>query len=101
MKVKNQINKIESPKNGKNGSFETSTIAKNWFHVKSEWQENLDIYNWIIFSGIPRDINFNVVQDTFLGVEGIVAVHNLRIWGKKCEMKIRFEKKKLIYVLSI
>ena len=33
------------------------------------------------FPGSPRDINFNVVQDTFLSVEGIVAVHNLRIWG--------------------
>ena len=31
--------------------------------------------------GTPRDISFNVVQDTFLSVEGIEAVHNLRIWG--------------------
>ena len=37
--------------------------------------------NCIFFQGIPRDVNFNVVQDTFLGVDGIVAVHNLRIWG--------------------
>ena len=49
------------------------------------------IFIELFFSGIPRDINFNVVQDTFLGVEGIVAVHNLRIWGKKCDMKIHFE----------
>ena len=26
-------------------------------------------------------MNFSVVQDAFLSVEGIVAVHNLRIWG--------------------
>ena len=26
-------------------------------------------------------MSFTVVQDTFLEVEGIVAVHNLRIWG--------------------
>jgi Co/Zn/Cd efflux system component len=35
----------------------------------------------ISISGIPRDVSFNVVQDTFASVEGIVAVHNLRIWG--------------------
>ena len=34
-----------------------------------------------ILVGIPRDVSFTVVQDTFLEVEGIVAVHNLRIWG--------------------
>ena len=26
-------------------------------------------------------MNFSVVQDLFLSVDGIVAVHNLRIWG--------------------
>ena len=31
--------------------------------------------------GIPRDVSFNVVQETFKSVEGIVAIHNLRIWG--------------------
>ena len=37
---------------------------------------------FIVFtSGIPRDISFTVVQETFNSVEGIVAVHNLRIWG--------------------
>ena len=38
----------------------------------------------IIFSsipGIPRNMSFSVVQEAFLSVEGIVAVHNLRIWG--------------------
>jgi cobalt-zinc-cadmium efflux system protein len=33
------------------------------------------------FSGIPRDISFTVVQETFNSVDGIIAVHNLRIWG--------------------
>ena len=33
------------------------------------------------FLGIPRDYDFSVVQDTFLAVEGIQSVHNLRIWG--------------------
>ena len=31
--------------------------------------------------GIPRDVDFNVVRDLFLSIDGIVAVHNLRIWG--------------------
>ena len=35
----------------------------------------------IFFLGIPRDYDFSVVQDTFLAVEGIQSVHNLRIWG--------------------
>ena len=26
-------------------------------------------------------MSFSVVQEAFLSVEGIVAVHNLRIWG--------------------
>jgi hypothetical protein len=38
-------------------------------------------YLGLCISGIPRDVSFNVVQDTFASVEGIVAVHNLRIWG--------------------
>ena len=39
------------------------------------------ICNGFLFPGSPPNIKFNVVQDTFLNVEGIVAVHNLRIWG--------------------
>lgn len=39
----------------------------------------MDFY--FLVSGIPKDISFNIVQETFLSVEGIVAVHNLRIWG--------------------
>merc|ERR1711951_112272 len=35
----------------------------------------------VLMEGIPRDVDFNVVRDLFLSVEGIVAVHNLRIWG--------------------
>ena len=30
----------KSPKLFKNGSFWPSEISQNWFHVKSEWQEN-------------------------------------------------------------
>jgi len=35
----------------------------------------------VLMEGSPKDVDFNVVQDAFLSVEGIVAVHNLRIWG--------------------
>lgn len=35
----------------------------------------------VLMEGIPRDVSFDVVQETFLSVDEIVAVHNLRIWG--------------------
>lgn len=35
----------------------------------------------VLMEGIPNDISFNVVQEILMSVEGIVAVHNLRIWG--------------------
>ena len=31
--------------------------------------------------GIPKGIDYGVVGDVFRSVEGIVAVHDLRIWG--------------------
>ena len=31
--------------------------------------------------GIPQNVNFSIVKDTFMTVQGIRAVHNLRIWG--------------------
>ena len=43
-----------------------------------------DFYRKLVYAlllGIPRDVSFNVVQETFKTVDGIVAVHNLRIWG--------------------
>ena len=36
---------------------------------------------FFLIPGIPRNMSFSVVQEAFLSVEGIVAVHNLRIWG--------------------
>ena len=30
-------------------------------------------------------MNYNEVQEVFLSVDGIVAVHNLRIWGLTTE----------------
>lgn len=31
--------------------------------------------------GIPKDIHFNEVMETFLNIEGVVKVHNLRIFA--------------------
>ena len=30
---------------------------------------------------MPRDVDFNDVLETFLSIDGVVAVHNLRIWA--------------------
>ncbi|XP_040568138.1 proton-coupled zinc antiporter SLC30A2 [Lepeophtheirus salmonis] len=35
----------------------------------------------VLMEGIPKSIDFNVVQDIFISVEGIMAIHNIRIWG--------------------
>eukprot|EP00096_Caligus_rogercresseyi_P011772 TRINITY_DN4745_c0_g1_i1.p1 TRINITY_DN4745_c0_g1~~TRINITY_DN4745_c0_g1_i1.p1 ORF type:complete len:394 (+),score=49.72 TRINITY_DN4745_c0_g1_i1:154-1335(+) len=35
----------------------------------------------VLMEGIPRSVDFNVVHKLFLNVEGIMAIHNLRIWG--------------------
>lgn len=35
----------------------------------------------VLMEGIPKDIDFNDVLETFLSIEGVVAVHNLRIWA--------------------
>ena len=32
-------------------------------------------------TGIPKNVDYAVVKKSLLSVEGIVAVHNLRIWG--------------------
>lgn len=35
----------------------------------------------VFVAGIPRGIDFCDVLNTFLGIEGVVKVHNLRIWA--------------------
>jgi Co/Zn/Cd efflux system component len=35
----------------------------------------------VLMEGLPRGINFNEVQNVFGTVEGVVLVHNLRIWS--------------------
>ncbi|XP_073993058.1 proton-coupled zinc antiporter SLC30A2-like isoform X2 [Rhodnius prolixus] len=35
----------------------------------------------VLMEGMPKDVDFNDVLNTFLSIEGVVAVHNLRIWA--------------------
>ena len=35
----------------------------------------------VLMEATPSGVNYNVVKSTFLGVEGIQQVHNLRIWS--------------------
>ncbi|CAH1400239.1 unnamed protein product [Nezara viridula] len=35
----------------------------------------------VLMEGMPRDVDFNDVLETFLSIDGVVAVHNLRIWA--------------------
>ena len=35
----------------------------------------------VLMEATPSGVSFNVVKSTFLGVEGIMQVHNLRIWS--------------------
>ena len=43
------------------------------------------LYPYVNLSGMPQGMNYNEVQEVFLSVDGIVAVHNLRIWGLTTE----------------
>lgn len=35
----------------------------------------------VLMEGMPKDVDFNDVLETFLTIDGVVAVHNLRIWA--------------------
>ncbi|GLV43179.1 Zinc transporter 33D [Carabus blaptoides fortunei] len=35
----------------------------------------------VLMEGIPKGINFTEVMNTFLNIEGVIRVHNLRIWA--------------------
>lgn len=35
----------------------------------------------VLMEGIPKGIDFNDVTSIFLNIEGVVKVHNLRIWA--------------------
>ncbi|KAI9564394.1 hypothetical protein GHT06_008133 [Daphnia sinensis] len=35
----------------------------------------------VLMEGLPRGLDFNRVQETFLSIDGVIRVHNLRIWA--------------------
>lgn len=35
----------------------------------------------VLMEGLPKGIDFNDVMNIFLNIEGVVRVHNLRIWA--------------------
>ncbi|XP_046439387.1 zinc transporter 2-like [Daphnia pulex] len=35
----------------------------------------------VLMEGLPRGLDFNRVQHTFLSIDGVIRVHNLRIWA--------------------
>lgn len=35
----------------------------------------------VLMEGKPKGIDFEQVSQTFLGIDGVVKVHNLRIWA--------------------
>uniref|UniRef100_A0A1B6D8E9 Zinc transporter 2 n=1 Tax=Clastoptera arizonana TaxID=38151 RepID=A0A1B6D8E9_9HEMI len=35
----------------------------------------------VLMEGIPKDVDFNRVMNTFMALDGVVKVHNLRIWA--------------------
>lgn len=35
----------------------------------------------VLMEGIPKGVDFVQVTETFLSIEGVVKVHNLRIWA--------------------
>ncbi|XP_015109420.1 zinc transporter 2 isoform X2 [Diachasma alloeum] len=39
-----------------------------------------DVMN-VLMEGIPKGFEYSAVESTFMGIEGVVKVHNLRIWA--------------------
>lgn len=35
----------------------------------------------VLMEGLPKGIDFNDVMNIFLNIEGVIRVHNLRIWA--------------------
>jgi len=35
----------------------------------------------VLMEGIPRGLNFNVIRQVLLSINGVARVHNLRIWA--------------------
>jgi len=35
----------------------------------------------VLMEGMPKSVNFMDVRETFLRIDGVVKVHNLRVWA--------------------
>lgn len=35
----------------------------------------------VLMEGMPKGVNFSDVLETFMSIEGVVRVHNLRVWA--------------------
>ena len=35
----------------------------------------------VLMEGIPKGLEYSQVENTFMQIEGVVKVHNLRIWA--------------------
>ena len=35
----------------------------------------------VLMEATPSDVSYDIVKETFLSVDGIKQIHNLRIWG--------------------
>jgi len=35
----------------------------------------------VLMEGMPKGVNFGDVLDTFMSINGVVRVHNLRVWA--------------------
>ena len=110
-----KLTKLTKFRNGKKGSFRTSKISQNWFHVKSEWQENPEIstlcstnfrfYVKSIYDEFTVWKSEKITQwkkfrqINFLANSLVKSLISQNFWSKECES--RFLKCYRFYVKSI
>ena len=55
-------------------------------HYNAIKQSTMHVAHFPFFPlALPQGVDFNVVKETFLSVDGIRAIHNIRIWGLTTE----------------
>ena len=42
----------------------------------------------VLMEATPSDVSYDIVKETFLSVDGIKQIHNLRIWGLTTDMTV-------------
>ncbi len=56
-----------------------------------------EIFSKVLMEGIPEYVDYSEILETFLQINGVVRVHNLRIWVNQ---KIKFSAKCFNFVIS-